>query len=250
MHIYTRIKNKELYASSKQHNMENLNTVKNGKSKQENLQEKGTVEYKRKQEKTNEKRNIQEKTNEKEMTNQYGEKKNDQLKENVLWSDITDSEFYNENFEENRFNFVGGGSSKDNYNGNNDFIIKKIYKFLDLYNEFKKEKNENDKHIIKLLSSSIDFITHAISQCKYSNVQNKNLVNVYFKNNKNINIKGDKSKYGLLVGIQGKTIKSIKTRYPGININIPSKDEITNEIVVNGNNVFDTMCDILYVIKP
>ena len=76
-----------------------------------------------------------------------------------------------------------------------------------------------------------------------------NCIEIECKNEKKmIIIRGNKNKYGLIVGAQGKKLNEIKTRY-NIDIYVPSKFDKSNEIKISGDEYLKAAFNIIEKIK-
>ena len=63
-------------------------------------------------------------------------------------------------------------------------------------------------------------------------------------------IRGNKSRYGSIVGSNGAVIKNLKLKYKNTFITIPSKDISNNEIKIKGFFALQAVFDIIKMIQP
>lgn len=78
-----------------------------------------------------------------------------------------------------------------------------------------------------------------------------NHITIEFKDGKkSITVKGKKSRYGLLIGQNGKKLKNLKSMYRNCTIEIPSRDQNTNEIYIRGPTALDAALHVVGVIAP
>ena len=80
--------------------------------------------------------------------------------------------------------------------------------------------------------------------------KNKNNIEIEFCPNNTFIIKGNKDKYGALIGPKRSNLNYLLNRYKGVTINIPNRDDTTNKIIVKGDNGLNAVFDIIKKIKP
>ena len=80
--------------------------------------------------------------------------------------------------------------------------------------------------------------------------KNKNNIEIEFCPNNTFIIKGNKDKYGALIGPKRSNLNRLLNRYKGVTINIPNRDDTTNKIIVKGDNGLNAVFDIIEKIKP
>ena len=77
----------------------------------------------------------------------------------------------------------------------------------------------------------------------------KNTIIIKYEYNRLI-IRGDKSKYGLIIGEGGKTLTQIRKKCSKAKITIPEKDNYSNEIIIEGQDRNYALYEILHKIIP
>lgn len=75
-----------------------------------------------------------------------------------------------------------------------------------------------------------------------------NTIQLEFCKNNKIILRGDKTKYGLIVGPSGTTFTKLSNKYKTDKIYIPKKETNCNEIVVQGTNALTIVYDIMKIL--
>ena len=130
-----------------------------------------------------------------------------------------------------------------------------------------KDESEKEEEIKNRLYSTLcDYINHIIIAKNNKNkiVSNdeetneniittpnkKNTIQLVFFQNKVI-VKGDKDKYGLIVGPRGTTLNKLSSKYNNVAITVPNKNVNSNEIIVKGGyEALSVVYEIIEIIKP
>ena len=127
------------------------------------------------------------------------------------------------------------------------------------------EKEEEEEIKNKLYSILCDYINHISAKNNKNKIvsndeetneniittpNKKNTIQLVFFQNKVI-VKGDKDKYGLIVGPRGTTLNKLSSKYNNVAITVPNKNVNSNEIIVKGGyEALSVVYEIIEIIKP
>ena len=168
-----------------------------------------------------------------------GEEEN---KNNKSWNDIMDDE----GGEETKF-----GNSLTATAAVTNEEIKLLTTIKSYVNTFYHSERGNEEREFYLTLRT--YINQIINDNKNDNnypYKKKNVIELEFRSNKTIIVKGDKGRYGLIVGPKGATLNKLAYKYNNVKIDIPSRNVISNEISVQGDDALTVVCEIIERIKP
>ena len=137
-----------------------------------------------------------------------------------------------------------------------------------LLNITKKERDEEKEEMkditprIQEISSQIlqlfsECVNDKLSSLKFIYPKKKNVSNnkdyidlEYFTTFQEVHLRGDKTKYGLVVGGKGKQLQEFKNNYKIKDIQVPSKDDKTDStIIIKGKECMDVAFNIIDIIS-
>ena len=166
------------------------------------------------------------------------------------WNQIMEEEEKEEKEEEEE-QFEKGGEKEQ-------ILLKSIKKYVNsIMKPSKDESEEIENQLYFTLYNYINQIIAENNSNKFVNNETnkniitpkKNTIQLEFIRNKII-VKGDKDKYGLIVGPRGITLNKLSSRYNNVGITVPNKNVDSNEIIVEGYDALSVVCEIIEIIKP
>ena len=156
---------------------------------------------------------------------------------------------------------------ENNNSSSNDPLLNSIQIFVeDIISNCQKNNNNSDnnkgqkdsvreisskfsKILLKCINDAATYAVHDNYKEKPNNSNNDNNDNeIIIKIMKNkVLFRGDKSKYGLILGNKGNTIRNIKSRFQQASIFIPPKNNPSNVITINGTDAIHVLLEIINI---
>ena len=203
-------------------------------------------------------------SNEKQQTKTWNEMmNNDEYKE---YNDINDNSNNYKDCSNNDNEFTLVKSSK---NKSKDDLQKNIRFFVKYINNDDGENKISDAKIntisCNIVNCLYQYVKESINDTndntnninntnnninkKKNNNNNNNIIEVKINNENETHFSGDKSKYGLVLGVKRKTLNTIMHRY-NVNISVPLKNNPDNLIIIKGEtsnrvNALNSIINIL-----